>query len=420
VSELDDRIRKREQQILADELDARIAAREAELAAQDPSATGNFLSQAGRAVLDNIGQTPDLPGNLLAAGAAGLQGIGGLATGGDFDFMRRFEEEQGKFPASFLLQAPTTNANEMEAFADTFRKEFGRRPVDVEGVENPVPFFTDRFGPSFDVELERINAEQERLGEEFPKSSFFGDIFGEGLSLVGGRAPFARRINAAESALVAKRFTDSMTQPGTRKLFELAMDSGPVRSLMRGTGRSVETGAEAAVLALLNEGDPAETAAYAAGAQAGGSAILGSLKTAGKHPIIASALGFAALIQLSKETVPGGEDNFIDSLQTGFEKVWWSILAGATVTAGGAGRGRGGIISQSWPKIADAFAATPRGTMIALLENYLNASPEEQETVDNVLEQIQRDPEFFGPEITERLSEGFENGNLMEVLREPQ
>ena len=145
--------------------------------------------------------------------------------------------------------------------------------------------------------------------------------------------------------------------------------------MMRGAGRAAETGAEAAILSVLNDGDPLETAAWAAGGQAVGSAMLGSIKTVGKHPILASAFGMAALFQMAKETAPGGRDSFIDSVESGFEKVWWGILAGATATVAGAGRLRGGEIAKNWPRFADAVATIPRATRRLRCDRVLTWTP---------------------------------------------
>ncbi len=433
MTALDERIDARKK-TLQSGLDERIAAREAQLSKTETPTP--FMDAVGNTFMNTILQLPKLPGQALAAGAAAIEGGASAATGGEFDFGGRFEEQKGKFPASLLLKAPTTSVQELEAGFTAVRKEFGHQPFEepgdpgiprLRGAQTSAMF--NRIGASFDEELARINQEDARIAEKFPFKTKAGEIGGDVLSLVGGRLPFAKGINAAETAFVTKKFTDSMTDPGVRKLVELALDSKAVLALKRGGARSVEAGAEAAVLSLLKEGDPLETAAFAAGGQIVGSGLLkfseglltgGPLKIGGK--ILLASASFGALIQMSKETIPGGDANaareLIDSMSEGFAKVQMALILGAVSTLAGAGRLRGGDLAKSLPKFMDALATTPRAISISLLQDYLNATPDEQQTIDATLEQLQQDPEFFGPEITDRLLKALQAGNLTQALRE--
>ena len=398
---LNSRLDAKRQELLGNVLQSRLDAKRKELAGTSADAFGDSV---GRSLLNNFLQMP----KLLATGAAGIQ-----APFSDRSFSEIFEEEKGKFPANLA-----TTANRAEAAGAAFRGEFGQRPVDVEGVENPVPLFKDRIGSRFDEELARINERQGAIQEEFPNATSIGDLSGDALALMMGRLPFAKGINAVETAITAKKFSESMTNPGTRKLVEKALDTGSMRRLMRGAGRAAETGIEAAVLSTLNDGDPLETAGIATGAQMVGSAILQGIKGVGKHPILASAFGFAALIQMGKETIPGGRDSFIDSLESGFEKVWWGLIAGATATIAGGGRIRGNALSENWPRVADLLSTMTRAQSISLLNGYLTATPDEQQTIDATLDKLQRDPGFFGTEIEARLLKALEDGNFAAALRE--
>ncbi len=432
MTELDNRIEAR-QKTLQGGIDARIAAREAELSKTETPTP--FIDQVGSTFLNNLLSLPGAAGQVLAQGASGteaaLEGAASVLTGGDFDFERRANRNL-QFPGIAQLNAiPQPTTQDIEAFTGTFSKEFGQRPPDQPGVENPVPLFSERFGPAFDEELARINQEEARIAEKFPFKTGAGKVGGDVLSLLTGRLPFAKGFNAAETAFVAKKFSDSMTNPGVRKIVELALDSKAVRALKQGGGRAVETGAEAAVLSLLNGGDPLETAAFAAGGQVIGSGLIkfseglltgGPLKIGGK--ILLASASFGALIQMSKETVPGGDLNaareLIDSMAAGFGKVQMALILGAVSTLAGAGRLRGGDLAKNLPKLADALATIPRATSISLLEDYLNATPDEKKTIDATITQLQQDPEFFGPEITNKLLKAMQSGNLTSALREVQ
>jgi hypothetical protein len=215
-----------------------------------------------------------------------------------------------------------------------------------------------------------------------------------------------------------------ITDPGVKRLVQRVIDSKMVRSLARGAGRSLEAGFEAAALDLLKGDDPLETAAYAAGAQAGGSVFLtigkglvsgGPLRIGSKLAL--SAVSAGALIQLVKNTTPGGQDNLIDSVETGFEKVMLAVLFGAVAGAVGAGRLRGTKLAEDLPKLTDVIATIPRATMISLLENYRDAGPDEQQTIELVIGKLSEDPEFFGKGSAMKLQSAITNNRFTEELR---
>lgn len=427
IEEIESQLQQREQQSLISNIEAQLAVREKELSkAETPTP---FFDEVGRTFLNNLLSIPSVGGEIVAKGMAGtaaaLEGSISALTGGKFDFERRAQRNVSDDILGVLNTIPRPTVEGIEAGIGAFREEFPKtvppfEQLDPSGrpIADPVAPLSERLGPAFDEELERVNQEQARLAEKFSFKVGAGKVGGDVLSIVAGRLPFAKGINTAEAAFVAKKFSDSLTKPGTRKLVENILDSKAVRSLKQGAGRAVETGAEASVLALVKEGDPLETAAFAAGGQIVGSGILTGIKGVGRHPILASAFGMAALIQMAKETTPGGSDNFIASLESGFEKVWWGLMLGAVSAVAGAGRLRGGDLAKNLPKFTDALATIPRATSISLLQDYLNATPEEQQTIDATLKQIQQDPEFFGPEITDRLLKALQAGNLTSALRE--
>ncbi|KKL11076.1 hypothetical protein LCGC14_2549430 [marine sediment metagenome] len=86
-------------------------------------------------------------------------------------------------------------------------------------------------------------------------------------------------------------------------------------------------------------------------------------------------------------------------------------------TAAGAGRIRR-TDAVTWPRSAEFISTLPRATMIALVSDWVSATPDEQQTIEATLQQLQQDPEFFGPELTERLLKALESGKFTEALRE--
>ena len=132
------------------------------------------------------------------------------------------------------------------------------------------------------------------------------------------------------------------------------------------------------------------------GAQAGGSAILGLGKTVGKHPLLSSALTVAALLQVSKSITPGGRDNFLESIQTGFDKVTFGLFMGAIAGVAGLGRLRGtGRRVEDLPIFADMLTATPRAAVISMIEGWVDADPVEQQKIETIINKLAEDPLFL-------------------------
>jgi len=353
------------------------------------TAASAFIKTTGRGVVNLALGFPQASGTALAFTAA----LPALVPGGE-TFREQFETEKGKFPASLLRKIP----------APTFEGIFG------------------------------IEEESERMREQFPKATGAGDVAADVITLLTGRLPLAKAINKAETKLAGKApdllfggAVPKITDPGAKRLVKRVIDSKMVRSLARGAGRSLETGFEAAALDMLKGDDPLETAMFAAGAQVGGSVLLtigkglttgGPLRIGSKLAL--SAVSAGALIQLVKDTTPGGQDNLIDSIETGFEKVWLALLFGVVAGAVGTGRLRGGKLAEDLPKLTDAIATIPRATMISLLEDWKDAGPDERQNLELVVGKLSEDPDFFGKGAAVKLQSAITNNRFAEALRELQ
>ncbi len=378
------------------------------------SASTAFGLSVGRSVLDLIFESP----KALAFGAAGIQ-----APFSERGFSEIFEEEKKKFPANLAF-----DTNEFGAFARSLPELLPQRPVDQPGVENPVLPFTERFSGRFDEELAKLNAEEAAQQEKHPFATGAGDFVGNVMGIMLGRIPFLSRIEKAESFLAGKKFADAIRNPGIfgelGNVVKKIVDSKAMRSLMRGTGRAGEAGLEAAALEAINGDDPLRAAAYVAGGQALGSAMINiskgivdvrkPLSTGGKLALMAGA--YFGILQTMKAGTPIDDDP-IDTVIESFQHVALLIAAGGVATALGAGRIRRSE-AEALPRLAEFVSTLPRATMISLATNYINASPDEQQTIDATLQQLQQDPGFFGPEISDKLLKAFESGNLTKALRE--
>ena len=419
---------------LSDDVKAKIAMREAELTANETPSPG--VDKGLRTFFDTVpGQALSFPGEVLSQGVAGteaaLEGGVSVLTGGDFDFERRANRNMQLPPFAQLNNLPRLTHNQASAAVKQGSESIANLPLsmgrqvhvgsDLLGTERQPNVPAEPFSSRFNEDIARLNQEQARVAEKHPFKVGAGEVGGDIMSLMSLRGGGARGIAQAEKAAFnTRRFADSMTDPGTRAMFEEALDSKHIARLKRATGRVAETTAEATVMSILKDGDPVETAAYAAAGQLVGSGTLEMFKSAKRNPWTA-AIAFGALIKMTEEVVPGEEASWVTAIESGWDKVQIAITLGVLATMVGAGRGRGGggTFDRNMPELVDALATIPRAASISFLIDYTKATPEEQETAKATLNQLRRDPNFFGPEITPVLEKTLETGNLMEALKEP-
>lgn len=288
-------------------------------------------------------------------------------------------------------------------------------------------------GDLFQTEKAKLTAEQEQLKQEHPFAVNAGQIVGDIATLVTGRSPGAGKIAAVESSLMKRLFfkTDPKKLSNVSYLVDKFVNSHALKMLIRGAGRSAETGAEAMVLDAVQGNDPFETAGYAAGGQMMGSVFLTGLKSVSKHRSLlgfglslgVSALAVGSLWEVIQKATPGGRDWLIPSLETGFSKVALFMLLGAASGATGGGRIRGpgyGDFPKRFPKLADAITALPRAGVISILTDLTQAPKEQQQTVMTVTGKLIRDPLYFGEDAAKRIQKSIADGNLRETILELQ
>lgn len=387
---------------------------QAELSARGGSAAGVFSESAGSTFANNLLALPRGAGNLLAAGGAGIKAGFNKLLGRPGDFRGEFEEQQQQFPASALRSIPAPTVQQGGAALRSL-------PALSPGGES----FTDVFRSN----LERIQQDQAIGREAHPTAAGVGDVVGDVATLATGRLPAARGINRAESALLPRTPELLFGQAGAqipsnvRFLLDKTLLSPAMRSLARGTGRSFETGFEAAVLDVMKGDDPLETAGLAAGGQAAGSLAVqaskalmsgGPLQIGAKIGL--SALSLAGYFQVMSSITPGGENSPIEAVKNGFAKVALGLILGAGATLAGAGRLRGGQFAERFPKAMDFLATIPRAATISMLEDFVDAPPEEQQRLESITVKLTEDPEYFGESASSRLLASFNNGTLVSEI----
>lgn len=375
----------------------------ARLSGQKESSAGEAFYVSGfNQLVNNILAAPSATGDLLAGAAAAVEGAGAKIAGGEFDFDRRYAEQQQKFPASAIRAIPRPTSQEARAALSS-------APALVPGGESP--------GDAYRRNLGAIEADEAQLREAHPIASGAGEISGDIATLITGRAPIANLVRRAEQRLVPRApdmfFAEvpGALEPGVRRTVDRALKSDASRRLARGAGRSVETGLEAAILEVVKgeDSDPLEAAAFAAGGQVVGSALLeggrgllsgGPLKAGAKISIAAASI--AGMWQLGKSATPGGRDRILESIETGYSKVTYGLMLGAAAAMTGAGRGRGGQLAEDLPQVVDAIAAVPRGLSLSVITDIAKMDEQEQARVEAALNGLARNPEYEGKGDVER------------------
>lgn len=261
-------------------------------------------------------------------------------------------------------------------------------------------------------------AEQEQTlqaRQEHPGLFNLGEALGMGGALATGRAPIARASQGSPSVgrSVLGQGERGLSRARTRSLGRGRQPRSSLRTLedLAGAettkkiadfvGRSGEAGVEGLTLSLIQDGDPLETAAYAAGGQATGSILQegvqglfsgGPLKAGGK--IGATALAAGSLFQLGKEAVPGGKDFILESIETGFGKVLGGIALGALGSAVGSGRATGKM-AERFPAFMDSLTSVRRGAVISALDDFMSSDTANQRNMEAVTNKLIEDPAFF-------------------------
>jgi predicted phage tail protein len=169
----------------------------------------------------------------------------------------------------------------------------------------------------------------------------------------------------------------------------------------RGFMRAGETGLEGAYIAMLNEGDPVETAAWAAGTQTVGSLLMTASGTKTGLGLTAAAAIGMTFHQMLKDATPGGKDYILESIETSYQHLTALLIAGGMATIAGMGRAPARF-QQNMPEIADMLTAVPRGGVLSFISE-MNDPRKDTETMELVYSQLARDPNYFGPTAARRL-----------------
>ena len=328
------------------------------------TATSAGLAGAGERMLSNLMEIPQLPGRAMNVAADFLNqplSIGGVNLGGTPP------EGPGVLASDFRFgRVPLPTGRQVAAAIET--------PVQAVMAGQSL---ADAFG-------QRMQA-RTQMAEQRPGATAVGQFAGDAATLAMGRAPFVRPSGGGvfdqQIGSMLTRYVTAARGPqasALRRTSANIVNSDTFRNIARGAGRAGEAGLEGAAMSLLQNGDPLETAAFAAGGQAvsslggelfedavnflPGKTFKGKLLSAA-----ASAAATGGILQLLKSAMPGGEDNVIESLESGFNKAMLAIALGGALDLVGR-RPSGGGILREFPAIADAMQTLPRTGIIKLAQ----------------------------------------------------
>lgn len=240
-----------------------------------------------------------------------------------------------------------------------------------------------------DAYSERL-ADRQRVASDRAGMDFLGGTAADAAQLAAMRAPArAGRAGGAFDGLVNKgaqalraRINPANVELGTRAAGSSAVSG--LETVARGLGRIGEAGLEGAIIGVLQDGDPQELAATAAGVQAGGSAM-NTLRNVMIGPpgeykggriagsLVVGALALGAVYKLT----PGDAGSPGEWLEDNLDKVIVGTVAG--IGLGLAGRRgavsydtRGAIQSTPntlggfFPGLADVLSTWPRASLIEM------------------------------------------------------
>jgi hypothetical protein len=188
-----------------------------------------------------------------------------------------------------------------------------------------------------------------------------------------------------------------------------ALDNA-AKSLMGGAGKAAEAGFEGALVGALGEGDPANTAAWSAGIQAGGSAALAAKSKFFKTPLT-TFLTLYVGHEMYKSVMPGPQD-FFASKDAAINEMTAAFGLGVAAHMVGAGRyGDAARISRGLAQASRAGIASVAGQLQAAKER---GEPQYELIIGTMI----NNPDHFGEEYARRLQRAADSGKKNGVTDE--
>lgn len=390
---------------------------------------------ATRTLLNNLMALPSATGDLLAGGAGLAQTIAEtpFTEGGFGERLGANIEAQGqKFPANMLSAIPRPTVTDVTS-------AFRAAPALMPGGES--------FNAAFDREKAATQQARALEAEQRPMATGGGEMLGDVASLALGRQPFAKNLaehatrhapnlsqstirslsNIAEdnpriAAQIGKMLSNAdLGAPGAQRLFRQVVNSGPIRSVIRGLEKGAEASLEGAVMAAVKGNDPVMNAGLAGGAQIGASmfsSIFGFPRSV--RSLMMKAGGLAVLYRTAQEFTTG-DNSLFDAADFSFNKLAVAITLGtvAEVTGGRLrnSEGFGRYMTENLPRFTDAINSVPRGALLSLANQIQKEQEEGTSLTLPTLELLSTNPSAFPDAVRNRLSRALDNGNLPQEVQ---
>jgi hypothetical protein len=395
-------------------------------AATDPAMQSQInqgLKQGIGSFLANVLSLPHAAGELLAAGAAVPQTVGGAAVaaargqpmniGERFDNARSAQEQ--KLPASLLLAAPDPTTEQVLAVPGALKRSMsavsanrdramallrGEPGADSRPVQDPSMLNAYDDAVTAEQQNAALNPLSTSAGRAAGDAASLlalrpGDRMREILKLRSNAEPAARR-----SRLLGRERED--VEEASGKLDEAT------RVLKPWLGRSAEAGFDGAVVSALGDGDPVATAGWTAGIQAAGGAALGAKAWIWKNP---GKAAFTLILgsEMYKAVLPGPQ-NIAESKDEAVRTFVGAYGLASLAGLAGSGRPTGSFLRS--------LSTASRGGVASVVTQLQEAAAEGKPEYARVLEQIAADPDYFGRETRQRLERAAQSEKPRELLNE--
>lgn len=351
-----------------------------------------FLTGLSEGLINNALNAPAAPGRLVSAAVSGVGQLIGVDLN---DLAKRFEATplssvSPMFGFSQIPQEALPQPTDVLAAGE----------AGLEGLGNLLSGQAPDFQNNFALAQVQQEIESQRVRDQAPGGTLTGEVAADALTIAGVRSPAAilqgRRAPLLKKADQIRQAPAKITLP---VIGEKVKNSAPVKALLRGLGRGAEAGLEGAFLASLQSNDPVDIASVSAGAalgQIGGSTVLPFLPSSKKGfaGLAIAAAGLTAAFRLGQEYSPG-ENNVFTAIDQSFEKLAIGLLAGTGAYLAGAGRIRPRNSSAVVSIMADGLNAIPRGAVISIWDEVLREQKAGRSFIENGFAALAADPGGF-------------------------
>lgn len=358
----------------------------------DTSAFDAGLRAAGSKAIENVLGVPDVLANF------GLRAITGGPT---------FGEPQKRLEQAIRARLGFAPARDLEAIPNvTIPRPSGSQIVAGAETAAQLPgAILDDQPLNIAQRFQEQQAQDLEAAQAHPVATALGGVAADAATIAGGRIPARGFFRSAFPKVRPPRVTRT-PRPG----FKAALDASATKlanTLGKGALKAGEAGLEGATLALLDKGDPLQTAAFAAGAQAAGSLILAGTERFRKRPLSSTFWALLLGHQLFKAIGPG-ERNLFESSDQAINEIIAGYGLGVLARVAGMKRiPRTGFAANFPEAVTDSITAIPRGMLTSLWEDL---AKDENKNLQPVLERYAAGG--FNDNQRARIERAFKSGKL--------